>query len=74
MDQNRYLSKFKSSLTLTKDNNEKLINYERVTRSLLLIMIKAAAMTATTNPPATKLDRKFANEVVISNSVFLNKN
>lgn len=47
----------------------KLKNYERVTRSLLLIIIKATAISITTRPPATKLDIKFANEAVISNSV-----
>lgn len=47
--------------------------YERVTRSLLLIIINAIAIPATTKPPATKLETKFANEGVIFNSVFLNK-
>ena len=40
-------------------------------RSLPLIRIKAPAIAETTIPPATKLARKFDNEAVISNSVFL---
>ena len=41
------------------------LSYERVTRSLLLIIIKATPITRTTKLPATKLEIKFANEVVI---------
>ena len=37
----------------------------------MLIIIKATAINATTRPPATKLEIKFANEVVISNTVYL---
>jgi len=45
-------------------------NYERTIRSLLLIITKAIPIADTTTPPATKLDIKFDNEAVISNSVF----
>jgi hypothetical protein len=48
-----------------------LLNYERVIRSLLLIIINATAIAATTKAPATKLEIKFANEGVIFNSVFI---
>ena len=37
----------------------------------MLIIIKATAINATTRPPATKLEIKFANEVVIFNTVYL---
>jgi len=53
---------------------DKLLNYERKIRSLLLITINAMPIADTTTPPAIKLDMKFANEVVIYNSVFINKN
>jgi len=48
---------------------DKLKIYECVIRSLLLIIIKAIAINETTRPPATKLEIKFANEVVISDYV-----
>ena len=44
--------------------------YARVTLSLLLIIANAIPITITTNPPATKLDTKFANEGVISKISF----
>ena len=43
-------------------------NYDRVTRSLLLIIIKATAIATTTNVPAAKLEGKFVTEGVILNS------
>ena len=46
------------------------MNYERVTRSLLLIITKATPIAPITMAPYTKLLKKLANEVVISNSVF----
>jgi hypothetical protein len=38
------------------------------------MIIKAVAIAPTTTPPATKLAKKFDNEAVISNPVFLFKN
>ena len=43
--------------------------YERVILSLLLIIINAIVIRETTRPPATKLEIKFANEVVISDYI-----
>ena len=50
-------------MRLTKNNIFK--NYARVTRSDLLIIIRAIPMASTTMLPATKLDKKFPNEGVI---------
>ena len=67
MDQNQYLSKFNFPL-LSLSQIIRLLNYERIIRSLLLIIINATAITPKTKVPATKLDKKFANEGVILNS------
>ena len=50
--------------------SEFLDYYARVTLSLLLIIANAIPIRLTTNPPATKLDTKFANEGVISKISF----
>ena len=49
----------------------KLSCYVRDTRSVLLIIIKAMPIADKTKAPAVKLAIKFANEVVISNSVLV---
>ena len=51
--------------------NNKLKTYDRVIRSLLLIITSATPIPNTTILPATKLDIKFANELVICTSVLL---
>jgi hypothetical protein len=48
-----------------------MISYLRVTRSLVLIIINAVPIAATTKPPANKLDIKFPNDAVIFNSLQL---
>lgn len=42
-----------------------------MTRSLLLMIINATLIPTTTKPPATKLEIKFANELVIFDSVII---